>query len=433
MRAMPRVKRLIGRAGATFDNSFSTSPLCCPARASILTGQYPHNHGVLTNGVTAGGGFPAFDDDRALPVWLKRSGYATGFVGKYLNGYGEDRPRYAPPGWSDWKGSTDPQTYSYYNQRLSENGSLHRYPGVYATHLAARKTRGFIKKYAPRPGPFFYWTSFVAPHNGGPREPGDPLVTDPNGLATPAVSPAYRNFYADVPLPRDESFNESDVSDKPSRIADRPLLEKRDIAQIREQYQQRLPSLRPVDDAVASIITTLREVNQLANTLVVFTSDNGWMSGQYRGVGKTLPDEPSIRVPLLVRGPGVPRGIRVQQTAATIDLAPTMMDTANATANLTMDGRSLLPLMNDPASTSPRNLVLEIGNESKAGVYLYRGLRTPNWTYVEYHTGEKELYDVRSDRFQVSNLHGRPEYTDIERSLADELAVLRECAGAACR
>ncbi|MBA3311632.1 MAG: sulfatase, partial [Nocardioidaceae bacterium] len=411
------------------------NPLCCPARASVLTGQYSHNHGVLTNATAAGGGFPAFDDSSTLATWLTDAGYLTGFVGKYLNGYGHrgygQDPRYVPPGWTRWQGAVDPSTYRYFNQRLNENGAVRHYPGVYSTDLFTRKTQRFIEYGAWRSEPFFFWTAFVAPHFGGPIEPDDPLADDGLGPRTPGLTDEYRDRYADVALPRDPSFNEEDVSDKAAKVRAKGRLDDTAVAALTERYQQRLESLAAVDDSVKLIIDTLREHGELDNTYIIFTSDNGLLSGEHRLTGKRQPFEPSIRVPLLIRGPGIPPGSTVGQFSGTIDLAPTVVDIALADAGLTMDGRSLLPTATGRRAPS-RTMLIEAGKSNASGL-LWSGVRTSRWTYVEYRSGHVELYDLRHDPFQLDSLAGERSYAAAEQRLAAELDALRDCAGQSCR
>ncbi len=437
MQAMPNVQALIGDRGATFANSFSNNPLCCPARASLLTGQYSHNHGVYTNRLDVGGGFPAFDDSSTLGTWMQEGGYLTGYVGKYLNGYGQIKyghdPTYVPPGWGQWNGSLDPSTYNYYHQSLNENGVVKRYDGVYATTLAARKTRRFIESAAGQSEPFFLFTSFLAPHFGAPIEVDDPSWGDGRGYKTPAVHDKYRNDYAGLTIPQDPNFNEADVSDKPAGIASRPLLGDSRIADLTEQYQQRLESLRSVDEAIAGIIATLEENAELENTVIVFTSDNGLLSGEHRLTGKKRMYESSIRVPLMIRGPGIPVGVEVKQLVGTIDVAPTIVDAAKVQAGLPMDGRSMLPMIADSAAPPPwRTMLLETGSSVEPTLSIV-GIRTRWWMYAERGSGEDELYDIRNDPFELENRAGDPDYAFVEERLADSLDALRDCSGVNCR
>ena len=187
--------------------------------------------------------------------------------------------------------------------------------------------------------------AFLAPHNGAPQG----ARRSGAGMGTPVPAPRHRDAFDSEPLPRPPGFNEADVSDKPVGIRNRPLLGPQRIRQIRENYQQRLESLLAVDEAVARLVEALRRARDLDDTLIIFTSDNGFFHGEHRvPAGKLLPYEPSIRVPLIMRGPGIPAGRRVHQRVANIDLAPTIVDAAGATPGRIMDGRSLLPVIAQP-------------------------------------------------------------------------------------
>ena len=351
MGVMPKTQQLLGDQGVTFTRSFVSYSLCCPSRATLYTGQYAHNHGVLGNGPPAGG-YTRLDKTNWLPLWLQAAGYRTMQVGKFLNGYGRlSPPTEVPPGWNDWHGTVDPSTYRYYGYTVNENGTLRSYgaanePEFYSTDFFARRANELIAAAAPSPRPFFLSVAFLAPHSGAPREPDDP-----QGHPTPAVAPRHANAFSSVALPLPPSFNEADVSDKPAAIRRRPPIGVATAAAIQEGYQQRLESLLAVDEAVASIVGTLRATGELDDTLILFTSDNGFFHGEHRvRQGKVLPYEPSIRLPLLMRGPGVPAGERLGQLVTNADLAPTIEDAAGARPGLAQDGRSLLDLVKDPGA-----------------------------------------------------------------------------------
>jgi arylsulfatase A-like enzyme len=423
VRVMTNVKRLLRDRGATFASSFVTFALCCPSRATFLTGQYAHNHGVLGN-TPPSGGYAKLDHTNTLPVWLQDAGYYTAHLGKYLNGYGRADPTEIPPGYDEWRGSVDPSTYRFYDYTLNENGRLTTY-ATYQTDLYARKAARIIRQRAPSAQPFFLWVAFLAPHSGGPREPDDPA-----DQPTPVPAPRHRNAFDSEPLPRPPGFNERDVSDKPVGIRNRPLLGPGRIRQIREGYQQRLESLLAVDEAVGKLVAELRRAGELDDTLIIFTSDNGFFHGEHRvPFGKVLPYEPSIRVPLIVRGPGIPAGLRVNQRVANIDLAPTIVDAAGATPGRVMDGRSLLPIIAQPDVPLGRDLLVERG----PGAGTFTALRAPAYLYVEHGNGEEELYDLRRDPFQLASRHADPDYAAIKAGLALRLDHLRACGGLACR
>ena len=423
MRVMPNVRSLLAAQGTTFANSFVSYSLCCPSRSTVLTGQYAHNHGVMGNAPPLGGS-AKLDHSNTLAVWLQRAGYHTVHLGKYLNGYGRDATPPVPPGWSEWYGSVDPSTYRFFNYTLNENGALRTYgtdPASYQTDVYASKAVGLVRRLAPPTQPFFLSVAFLAPHSGQPRDPDDP-----RNLGTPSPAPRDRNRFEAEPLPQPPSFNEQDVSDKPAAVQRRARLGPVRIAAVREMYEQRLESLLAVDQAIERIVAALRDTGELGRTLIVFTSDNGFMHGEHRiPNGKVVVYEPSVRVPLILRGPGVPRGRVHRDLAVNADVAPTILDAANARPGRTVDGRSLLPLARDAGRRLGRDVLLETSN--------YSAIRTPRFKYVEYRSGEQELYDLVADPYELTSRHADPSLAGLKAELARRLALLRGCRGAACR
>ncbi len=425
LRVMPSVRDLLARGGTTFVNSFVSNSLCCPSRSTLLTGQYSHNHGVWTNS-PPNGGYGKLDHTNTLAVWLQRAGYHTALLGKYLNGYGTrgTPATEIPPGWSEWHASVDPSSYNYWDYTLNEDGTLVHFgdaPADYQTDVYARKASDIIGRLASSEEPFFLWVAFLAPHSGGPRGADDP----PN-MATPEPAPRHRDRFAAEPLPMPPSFDEADVSDKPRNVRTRPLLSAERVAAIRESYQQRLESLLAVDEAVATIVNRLKSTGELEDTLIVFTSDNGFLQGEHRiPSGKVVAYEPSIRVPLILRGPGIPRNRTVDDLVANVDLAPTMLAAAGVKPGRVLDGTSLLPLARDPLVELGRDILLETPG--------YVGLRTPRYKYVEYANGDRELYDLAVDPYELTNRVADKQYAVVRIELARRLVGLRSCAGTSCR
>jgi N-acetylglucosamine-6-sulfatase len=423
LRVMGNVRTLLANQGVTFDNSFASFPLCCPSRATFLTGQYGHNHRVMGN-APPNGGYDRLDHSNTLPVWLQRAGYATVHVGKYLNGYGRVRQTEVPTGWIEWYGSIDPSTYRFYNYTVNENGRLVSYgatPADYQADVYTRRAVDIIRRHAADPRPLFLSVAYLAPHSGGPREPDDP-----RNQATPVPAPRHRNLFASQALPMPPSFNEADVSDKPSGIRTRPLIGPARINGIRENYRQRLESLLAVDEGVAEIVRTLEATGQLGRTYILFTADNGFFHGEHRvPAGKTLVYEPSIRVPLIIRGPTIPRGGRRSQLVANIDLAPTIAAAARVRPGRAPDGRSLLPIARDRLLFGGRDILLETPT--------YAAIRTPRWVYVEHANGDRELYDLLRDPRQLTSQHANAAFQSTRTELAARLMRLRGCSGATCR
>jgi arylsulfatase A-like enzyme len=425
MQYMPRVQELLAAQGVTFENAFVTEPQCCPSNVTMLTGQYAHNHGVLNNFYPTGG-FQKFvengGDQSTIATWLQDAGYATARVGKYLVEYPNDST-YVPPGWDQWY-ATYGGFNSYFNYALNENGTVVRYgsaPEDYQTDVLTGKVVDFINRAEANDAqPFFLTFTPTAPH-------GDNI---PNGPATPA--PRHAGMFAGAMAPRTPSFNEADVSDKPPPIRNLPLLTTAQIAAIDHEYQPRLESLQALDEGVGRIIDTLAARGELENTYIVFTSDNGYHLGQHRFLnGKFQVYEEDIRVPLIIRGPGVQAGATVEQMAVSIDFAPTMASWGRAEADRVMDGQSLMPLLGPGAETQNwrKDFLVEIYRRlpplGNGDVIL--ALRTEHELYVEYRSGPRELYDLRTDPYQLQNIYSTAEpahRAELSQRLA-ELAISR--------
>jgi arylsulfatase A-like enzyme len=421
MQYMPRVQTLLAGQGVTFENSFVTSPICCPSNVTALTGQYNFNHGVLNNEYPTGG-FQKFvengGDQSTLATWLQDAGYNTVRIGKYLVQYPDDS-LYVPPGWDEWY-STYGGTGRYFNYALNENGTVVRYgsaPEDYSIDVLTAKAVDFINRAEANDAqPFFLQFTPSAPHGDNVR----------NGPATPA--PRHVGMFAGATAPRTPSFNEADVSDKPPPIRNMPLLTDAQIAAIDHEYRTRLESLQAVDEGIAQIIDTLAVRGELDNTYIVFTSDNGYHLGQHRFLnGKFQVYEEDIRVPLIIRGPGVEAGMTVEQMAVNIDLAPTMARWGRATPDRVMDGQALTPLLGAGADTQDwrKDFLVELYRHlppSQNGDVI-KALRTEHEVYVEYQSGPRELYDLRTDPYQLQNVYATADPAHIAQ-LSQRLAEL---------
>jgi len=409
---MRNVQRLLVDRGVTFSDSFINFPLCCPARATLQTGQYAHNHGVLDNHLPEGG-YPRLDSDHALPVWLTKAGYRTAYMGKFMQGV-----RYKiPPGWQTWGGKGGPTEYNYFDYTLNQNGELVGHGSSPRDHIdttISRKAAKYVDRVGGGRRPFFLMLGYSAPHVRGGADRG----------CGPQPAPGDEGRFADTPFPRLPSFNHKDP-DKPKRVRAHPMSSE-DKERIIDRYRCRLESVLAADRGVARIVGALRRIGSLRNTYVIFTSDNGLIQGEHRiRGGKEQPYEEAIRVPLVIRGPGIPRGRTSRSTVVNADLAPTIAAITGANPGVTMDGESLLPLARDPSRTRTRGLPIE--GEG------FDAVRTPRYTYVERETGETELYDLERDRYQLDNLAGEPRLAGVEERLAARLAELQECAGPSCR
>jgi arylsulfatase A-like enzyme/MFS family permease len=448
-RAMPLTEREIAGHGTTFGRYLVTTPLCCPSRASYITGQYGHNNGVLDNHP----GYPDLRDPaNVLPAWLGAAGYRTAHMGKWLNGYerdpGSDGGRLPAPGWDDWAAMLSPH---YYDYELDVNGRIQRHGASaadYSTTVLTRRATGFVRRSAGA-RPFFLSVAYAAPHvDTAPAR----AAAGCQGDAIPA--PRDAGAFGGAPLPASPSYDEADVRDKPAFIRRLPRLDAAQRAGIARAYDCNLASLRAVDRSVARIVGALRQSGELADTAIVFTSDNGYLYGEHRlPGGKALPYEESTRVPLIIRPPSGTASPPAHQDAlaASIDLAPTLLDLAGVrpcTADdscRTLDGRSLVPLLEGrrPGWSRRRGLLIQSAKQIK-GVCDYRSLRTPRYSLSLYrvlHRGAPrpcgakpvpELYDLRRDPYELRNLLGSPAHgrtLKLQARLTAELRRLGRCAG----
>jgi N-acetylglucosamine-6-sulfatase len=445
LKAMPLTSKFIGGQGATFSNSFVSWPLCCPSRATTFTGLYAHNHGVLGNYPPDGGSNAFTTDAETLPVWLQRAGYNTIHIGKYLNGYGHDirGSTYIPPGWTDWMGLVDPTTYQMWGYTVNHNGELRTYgeynvqdPALYQTDVLRKLAVDAINRNAQSGQPFFLSVAFLAPHEERSETPA-PGTTFPG----PRPAPRHVGAFAGTSLPRPVNFDEADLSDKPAVVgAFAAASGGETMAQRTSRYQRRLEALKAVDEAVWGILARLAALGILDDTYVVFTSDNGWFNGEHRiSRGKYLMYDPALRVPLMMRGPGIAPG-STDELVANIDLAPTFVELAGATAGRVVDGRSLVPFARDPTLRTARPILLDAPHNQLipatgtiVDVPPMRGLRTKKWSYVEYGTGEVEMYDMVQDPGQMKSVGNLGTYRGLRDSFHAALMQYTGCEGDACR
>ena len=441
MGVLPKTRRLLSARGTTFAQSIVNFPLCCPSRATFYTGEYAHNHEVLWN-TPPEGGYRKLDAQRTLPVWLRSAGYRTIHIGKYLNGYGEDRPEEVPRGWDDWYGGVDPSTYDYYGYTINHNGRLRTYgsaPSDYSTDVYAGLAETAIRSAARRDRPFFMSLAPLAPHTAAAEARA-------RVEGTPAVpAPRHADRFANAPMPRLPNFNEADLSDKPGVEAFFPNpLTGDEIAALQDHYRGRMGSLLAVDDLVERVVRALKRTREYRDTVIVFTSDNGWILGEHRlrdpisfdgratGV-KYLPFEGSSRVPLVIAGPGFPGGRTVRGVASNADLSPTILDLAGARATLPQDGVSLLKAARDPSRLNRRGVLIQTAANPR-NVPPYAAIRTQRYRYetTTNGTGVEGLYDLRRDPWELQSKHADPAYARVKAILAAALERLRSCRGASC-
>ena len=466
---MPNVARLIRDQGVRFTNMFSPHPLCCPARASFFSGLYTHNHQVWSHKKPYG--FRVFDDRQTLAVWLHRGGgYDTKFVGKYLNGYGRTRRmdgssslRYRPPGWTDWRPAVDNArktqlkhlqggTYRYFDTTLSDNGVLEPHQGRYQTLLFSDVVQDMVRDGARSPRPFFIEAAFAAPHVGYPREDDDPKPfhrsdgwrqTWQNPARPKYVRGRFDHRITSIP----PIVGGEDFADKPVFMRSIPPLIPEEQEAILEDYRQRVEAISIVDDEVANIVETLERTGELDNTYLMFTSDNGFFLGEHRRrQGKILAYDASLRVPLVMRGPGIPAGESRTDPFLMVDFAPTILDAAGVRPRPGLDGVSMLDVAREGdrgwrrpifTESGPRDLTEETlvritpveREHGPSSLRFSQGVRTGRYLYVEHASRDKELYDMRRDPDQSVNVVNRPEYQRVRRVLAAERDPRRSSRG----
>src|SRR5215212_1880451 len=420
MEQLDGIRSVMNANGVNFENAYVTYSLCCPSRATMLRGQYPHNHGIIDNALPDGGEGKFRNlgrDQSTIATWLNDAGYQTKLVGKYMNSYND---LYVPPGWDEWYAMigdhwnlSDPAT-----GKMNNNGQQTTVGG-HSTDVFADKASDFITRSSKNAAPFFLWVGTKAPHS------------------PPEVADRYQNEFTTTPLPKPPNFNEADVSDKPAWVHSRSLHSQTQIDGFQQEYRARLRSMLSVEDLLRQTIATLQQTGELNNTYIFFTSDNGYHLGNHRlGLGKRAPYEEDIGVPLMVRGPGVPAGAVRDQLVLNNDFAPTMADLAGASTPSFVDGRSFAPLLTGSPPTSWRQAFLEEGWFISGGsplVPTHKGVHTKDHMFIEYDTKERELYDLVLDPYQLQSKPRTGSNVPLYSALETRLYNLRDCSGAACR
>ena len=467
LRWMPRLKSLVGRHGLTFDNSFSPYPLCCPARASFLTGQYAHNHHVWWH--EAPEGYAAFDDSKTLATSLNKAGYRTGFVGKYLNRYGSARSKvsgrpsykYVPRGWDDWRAAIENphrdgihgDTYNYFDTPFNVNGRVdNRYRGRYSSTVIGDFSVGMTKRFSRSKKPFFMYVNYVAPHHGGPRERGDiNTLRDRKGNRQSFVTPARprsvwgkfdRIIKRGAGMPKKGGPSEKNISDKPHFFARYPEPGPNERKALRNVSRQRAESVFVMDRNIARLVKQLKKSGEWSNTVFMFTSDNGYYLGEHRKrYGKVRAHEPSFRVPFLVTGPGMRSAKTRYDPITTIDASASILDFAHAKPPHRADGQSRVstmlrgdqgwfaPIVNEATNVEGKKRVSPGFKDRRVAI----GIRTARYSYIRNRTGEHELYDLVRDPLQNRNVYKKKSYRDDRDRLGRVWNAFKDCRGSACQ
>jgi arylsulfatase A-like enzyme len=462
---LPNVNRLIRDQGAELTNFYVEQSSCCPSRASILSGLYAHNHGVIGN-VWPQGGYDRWrhtkqDDD--LPVWLEKAGYRNGLLGKYFNEYPyhpgshltdpekATRRAFVPPGWQSWASPVQGNAYAQDHYKLNVDGTVdaafHKdYLDSWLGERALDLVDGADGFDFAGGGQFLYYASY-SPH-------------------TPYASPPeLADSFADVEYPRTPDFDEADISDKFGLTRSRPPLSASDIATIDETFRERIRSVQVLDQNVADLVQELDDEGALDNTYLMFTSDNGYIMGNHRReIGKYNQFQGTVNVPFYVRGPGIAAGSTYDDVAGNIDIAPTIADITGAQAPADVDGLSLLPRLQggEPLSRryfllgralTPTNTTTANGLEEAPETYVestrsselndFTGVTNGRYKLIRYtHLGHEELYDLANDPYELDNLLAHDEASYLAMSpkgreavdtLRAALARLVDCSGQTCR
>jgi len=473
---MPNTMRLIRNQGVSFPNYMTPFPLCAPSRASLLSGQYAQNHGVIRIGGERGG-WEGYRRNRIntenLPVWLQRTGYRTSHFGKFINNYGgvdDDPATTVPPGWNRWvTDATDNSTREFYGYQQNIDGEVTPRLGLpdydmlggkdpigcpdlglavcnYHSDSMSEQAADEIRNAGSQP--IYLQIDYHTPH-GDSRPPIGP-------------EPAIQDYDTAIktPTPKAPGYNEADVSDKPSFIRSQSRLTSNEVTQLTLEYRKSIEALQSVDRGIKEIIDTLTETGKLNDTYIIFTSDNGFFLGQHRiHRGKLLPYEPALKVPFIMRGPGIKPKSTSRELVANQDIAPTILHLTGATASSKIDGRPMIKFWKNPKTLSRRPILLssyqqattlipgDYPNEppvvtpdnvgaqisAKAANQNYVGIRVGPYKYVEYEEGESELYVLTQDPAELKNRFGKPRYNKVLEYLDTELTKLRACKGSSCR
>jgi N-acetylglucosamine-6-sulfatase len=426
---MPHVGEL-AKAGTTFDNYTVTDSLCCPSRASIFTGKFPHDTGVFTN-TGDDGGFAVFtargEERSTFATSLQAAGYRTALMGKYLNGY-QPKSRYVPPGWNEW--AVTGNGYPEFKYILNVNGRIEHHAdaeGDYLTDVLAARASGFIAASAAARKPFLLEVATFAPH----------------APYTPA--PRDANLFPGLTAPRTPAFNALPGA-APAWLANRGQLTPRQTESVDGDFRKRVQAVQAVDRLIGTLQAALDKAGLARDTVLVFSSDNGYHMGEHRlSPGKQTAFDTDIRVPLVMAGPGVAAGRAVPEPVENIDLRPTFEALAGAATPAEVDGRSLVPLLSGAGGAGWRTtaLVEHHGPNNNPGdpdraTYTsgnpptYQALRTATATYVEYADGTREYYDRRTDPYELNNVAARLPANTLAH-LHSTLQALTNCHGeAAC-
>lgn len=418
LRYLPKTRRLLVRNGVRFSNAISPHPMCCPARAELVTGQYGQNNGVRHNTGRWGGAKRLRDVDNNIGRWLQAAGYRTSYHGKFLNGYERLRPRHEPTGWTVW----DAQMAGIYSYRWARFFNGDRVRHEYVTRTMTERSGEAIRRFAGHRAPFFTVINHVGPH----VTPYRPFL--------PRWQPRYDDAYRHVrpPVFDKPSFNEQRIGDLPRGLR-KPKVGRHRMEAL---FHARVRSLRSVDDAVAATVAQLKRLGELDNTYIVFTSDNGYALGEHRLSSKNYLFDEVLEVPLVVRGPGFARGTVDETPVSLVDLVATIVDWAGATPGHRLDGVSIERLRDQDRGPARDTILVQTGDQVADDTpgWDYRGVTTSRYLFG-YRAGKRGtgiLFDRKRDPYALRNRFWDRDYRAVRLALTHRTNVLARCSGAGC-
>jgi arylsulfatase A-like enzyme len=410
--AMPIVQAEVAARGVEFTNALVTTPLCSPTRASFLAGGVEAERTGVRDNVLPNGGATRFLDAESLATRLQNAGYATAMIGKYMNGYDEVMVPYVPPGWTSFQARYGSTLLPFFAMVTGSTGPTA--PGVgtslfeipdYGTDYVRDRALDFIDAHADEP--FFLYLAADAPHHPAIPAPGDETTF-----------PGY--------VYRGRGYGETDLSDKPLRIRIAAAQFPPTAPAVDAFNRMQLQSLQALDRAVGALVDRLVALDLLDHTVFVYMSDNGFLWGEHGLAQKGEVYEESIRVPLIVVAPGAAPRSDDRLVAADLDVAATILDYAGI--SFATDGISLAPALASPASPARSSIAVESQTPNQSWAALRVTDARGNWKYVEHTRGEKELYDLASDPFELQSLHGSAALASLRAQFAAELAPLKSLA-----
>ncbi|KAI8629350.1 arylsulfatase precursor [Xylariaceae sp. FL1651] len=445
----PAVQRYFAEQGTFFSKHYCTVALCCPSRVSLLTGRAAHNTNV-TNVSPPYGGYTKFIsggwNEKYLPVWLQEYGYNTYYTGKLMNGH--STATYDDPfakGWTANDFFLDPNTYMYNNVTMQRNQDLPlNYPGQYSTDLVTNKTLGFLDDAIAAAKPFFVGVAPIGPH----------AQTGSRGWDPPVPAQRHEDLFPGLKAPRTSNFN-PDVPSGGDWIRRLPQQNQSAIDYNDDWYRRRIQCLQAVDDLIESIMGRLEKSPAvLENTYIIYTSDNGYHIGQHRlPPGKTCNIEEDYNIPFFIRGPGIEKGGVVSLPTSHTDIVPTLFTLAGIPLQDDFDGEPMPLTSQQQTAYKSEHLNLEFwGRADPEGAYgglgyspnnTYKSLRIMSndydIAYTIWCTNEHELYDMRTDPGQMSNLYGTQgqlfgwDVGKVTNRIDALLLTLKACKGVVCQ